>query len=120
MLERPITTASNPASDECTVFASRMQAERRAWRQRRQAGGEPPGVDRMKAIDVLGRIIASEHLLGVDLLRQRQLHQDAVHRRIGIELVHQRHQFGLAHAVRQAMVERRHAGLFRGLALLPT
>ena len=92
-------------------------AERRARHQRRQAGGEPPGVDRMEAVDVLRRIDGVEHLLGVDLLRQRQLHQDAVHRRIGVELFDQRHQLGLADAVRQPMIERLHAGFVGRLGL---
>ena len=82
-------------------------AERRARHQRRQAAGKPPGIDRVKAVDVLGRVDRRDHLLGVDLLGQRQLHQDAVHRRIGIELADQRQQFGLAHGLRQLVVERR-------------
>ena len=92
-------------------------AKRRAWRQRRQAGGKPAGIDRMKAIDVLPRIDGIQHLLGIDLLRQRQLHQDAMHRRVGVELLHQRHQFGLVDAVRQPMIERLHAGFLRRLGL---
>ena len=54
-------------------------AERRARHQRRQAAGEPPDIERMEAVDVLGRIDGGDDLLRVDLLRQRQLHQDAVH-----------------------------------------
>ena len=33
----------------------------------------------MKAVDILGRIDGQQHVRGVDVLGQRQLHQDAVH-----------------------------------------
>ena len=71
-------------------------AERRAGRERRQAGREPADVHRMKAVDVLGGIDRVQDLLAVDLPRQRKLHQDAVHGRIGVELSDQRQQIGFA------------------------
>ena len=39
----------------------------------------------MEAVDVLLRVDALDHALGVDLLRQRQLHEDAVDRGIGVQ-----------------------------------
>ena len=86
MLERPITTASRPASDGMHRLGQHHAAERRARHQRGQAAGEPAGIERMEAVDVLGRIDRSDDFLGVDLLRQRQLHQNAVHVPLGIEL----------------------------------
>ena len=71
----------------------------------------------METVNVLGRIDGVEHLLGIDLLRQRQLHQDAVHRRIAVELAHQRQQLVLDHGFGQPVIERPHAGLDRHLGL---
>ena len=47
--------------------------------------GKPAGIDRVEAVDVLGRIDRGDDLLRVDVRGQRQLHQDAVHRRIGVQ-----------------------------------
>src|SRR5437868_14871679 len=41
----------------------------------------------MKSIDVLGRMDASHHSFGIDLLRQRSLDENAVNLRVGIELI---------------------------------
>ena len=109
MLERPITTASSPASESMHGLGQPHAAERRARRQRRQARRQAPGIDRMKAVDVLGRIDGGDHLLRVDLRRQRELHQDAVHGRIGVEPADQREQLGLGRGRRQPMIERPHA-----------
>ena len=48
----------------------------------------------MKAVDVLARIDPLGHALAVDVRRQRQLHQDAVHRRVGVERVDEREELG--------------------------
>ena len=79
MVERPITSASRPASEACTVFASTMQAERRARRERRQADRDAADIEGMKPVDVLVGIDRRDHLVGIDLRRQRQLNQNAVH-----------------------------------------
>ena len=55
---------------------------------------------------------------GVGDARQRQLHQDAVDRGIGIEPVDQRQQFGFRGAGRQVVVERPDADLLRRAALV--
>jgi hypothetical protein len=39
----------------------------------------------VEAVDVLLRRDRLEHARRIDVLRQRQLHEDAVHRRIGIQ-----------------------------------
>ena len=71
----------------------------------------------MKAVDVLGRIDGQQHVRGVDVPGQRQLHQDAVHAGIGVEPGDQRQQLGLGGLLGQAMIEARHAELGRHLAL---
>jgi hypothetical protein len=49
--------------------------------------GEPAGVDGVEAVHVLGRVDGHEDLRRVDVLRQRQLHEDAVHVGIRVESV---------------------------------
>jgi hypothetical protein len=39
----------------------------------------------VEAVDVLGGIDGEQHLRGIDVLRQRQLHQDAVDLRVRVE-----------------------------------
>ena len=85
MLERPITTASSPASEGMHGLGQQDAAERRAGSKRRQPGRQAAGIHRMEAVDVLGRIDRGDDLLRIDLLRQRQLHQDAVDGGIGVE-----------------------------------
>ena len=63
------------------VLQQHEAAERRARHQALAAGREPPGIDDMEAVDILGRIDGVEDRLGIDLLRQRQLDEDAVDRR---------------------------------------
>jgi hypothetical protein len=55
-----------------------------------------PTLTGMEAVDVLVGMIAVQHLLGIDVLGQRQLHQNAVARRIVIELVDEGQHVGLA------------------------
>ena len=76
--------------------------------QGRSAVGSPidelAHVHRMKAVHVLGGIDPIEHLLGVDVLRQRQLDQDAVNRGIGVEPVDDRQQLGLGRCRPEASI----------------
>ena len=65
------------------------------------------------------RIDCLKHPLLVDLLRQRQLHQDAVDRRIAVEPVDQRQKFVGGGLGRRAMELADDAGLFAGLLLVP-
>ena len=71
-------------------------AERRAGRQRGQSAGEASGIVRMQAVDILGRIDGVDDSFGIERFRQRQLHQDAVHGGIAVELCDQRQQIFLA------------------------
>ena len=68
-------------------------AERRAGDEAARAGRQSSDIDRVKAIDILARIDAVEHFAGIDLRGQGQLHQNAMHRVIGVEPVDQRQQF---------------------------
>ena len=96
-------------------FGKHDAAERRARRKRRKAGGQPSGVVRMQSVDVLGGVDGVDDGFSMQRLRQRQLHENAVHGGIAIELCHQRQQIALSDIRRQHVLERRHAG---GLGLL--
>ena len=98
-----------------------QQGHHTLWRTRAQsetAQRQPPHVHRLEAIHVLGRIDPVDQRLLVDMWRQRRLHQDAVHGRIGIETVDQREQLVLGGGRRQVVVERAEADLVAGLALV--
>ncbi|MGY3032469.1 hypothetical protein ACVIIV_001639 [Bradyrhizobium sp. USDA 4354] len=101
------------------AFGQNNAAERRAGRQRLEAAGEPAGIVRMQAIDILGRIDGVDDGLGVQPLRQRQLHENAVHGGIAVELCDQRQQIALRDVGRQLVLERGHAGGL-GLGMLGT
>ena len=99
--ERPITTAvcAGERRPGCRAAASTRRAacrarESRAARRRDRA--QPADIDGMEAVDILGRIDRQQHVRGVDVPGQRQLHQDAVHAGIGVEPGDQRQQVGLA------------------------
>ena len=71
----------------------------------------------MEAVDVLGGIDAVERARLVEAVRQRALHEDPVHVRIGVEAVDQRIELGLRRRRGQIVMERAHAGLGRLLVL---
>src|SRR6202043_1326775 len=50
----------------------------RTGHQRRPAANQAPEIERMEAIDILGGIDRFKHAFGVDVGRERQLHEDAV------------------------------------------
>ena len=64
-------------------------AERRAGRQRGKSAGEASGIAGMQPVDILGGIDGVDDGFGVQRFRQRQLHQNAVHGGIAIELTDQ-------------------------------
>ena len=80
-------------------------------------GREPPGVDGREAVDVLRRIDRGDHRAFGNLLRKRQLDEDAVDRRILVEPVDQSQQLILRDGVGQAVLEAFHARFARRLAL---
>src|ERR1700675_2687705 len=71
----------------------------------------------MQPVDILGGIDGVDDGFGVERFRQRQLHQNAMHGGIVIELCDQRQQIGLRDISRQPVLERRHPG-FLGLLVL--
>ena len=52
-----------------------------AWQESRMPLHDQPDILRMKRIDILQRADRAQHAAGVDLPRQRRLHEDAVNRR---------------------------------------
>ena len=77
-------------------------AERRARDEAGEADGEPAGVDRVEAVDVLVGIDGEDDRVGVDMRRQRQLDEDPVDRGVGVEAVDQGEQLGLRSCRREA------------------
>jgi hypothetical protein len=99
MFERPITTAWSPLRLGTARFARIA---------------EPVGVQGTSVrspIHVLVGIDGVQNLLGVDMLGQRKLHQDAVHLRVGVEALHERQDLLLGGALGQLVLERLHANL---------
>ena len=116
-IERPTTTASRPARSPPRRAQQHHAAERRAGDEPRQAGGEPAGVERVQPVDVLGRIDRRDDGERVEMRRQRQLHEDAVDRVVGVQLGDELHQLVLGRRLGQDMLEADHADLARRLAL---
>ena len=74
-------------------------------------------IDGMEAIDILGRIDGQQDFVFVDMLGQRELHEDAVDAGVFVEAVDQGQQFGLGCGGREAIVRGVHADLLAGLFL---
>ena len=72
----------------------------------------------VETVHVLCRIDCIDHALRVDMLRQRQLHQNAVDAVVGIEPGDQRQELGFADRRRQSFLKARNAGGGRRLALV--
>ena len=90
------------------LFQQQQAAERRTGHQPRQPGGEPPGIDHMQPVHVLLRIDRGDRRAGVEVFRQRQLHEDAVYRGVGVQRRHQRQQIRLRGLRRQPVFEGPH------------
>src|SRR3546814_12911490 len=73
----------------------------------------------MKAIHGLRWVYGVEHLRAVDLLGKRQLNQNAMYGRVGVELCYQREEFSLGAISTVAMLERSHPELAALLDLPP-
>ena len=71
----------------------------------------------METVDILVGIDRGNDLLLVHVLRQRQLHENAIDGRIGVQLFDQREEVGLRRLGRQLVLEARHTGFHRLLAL---
>ena len=73
----------------------------------------------MEAVDVLDRVDGADHAPLVDLAGQRQLHEDAVDRVVGVQLRDELEQLRLARLLRQAQVACLDPDLERRLVLAP-
>ena len=90
-----------PASGAAGDAAHRRARHQEVGIEGAAAAEQPADVERMKAVDVLRRIDRIEHARGVDLVGQRQLDQDAVHRGVGVERAQPGEQVALADVSRQ-------------------
>ena len=118
MFDCPMITACFPTRSSPVSRQQAHAAVRRARTQHRALQHQPADVVRMKAVDVLARVDALGHSLRIDLLRQRQLDQDPVHRRVGIQLVDQRQQLVFRRVGRQVVRKRQHVRGFGEFALV--
>lgn len=94
-------------------------AKRRARHQRVHADRKPSGVLDVESVDILGRIDGGDHPRGVDLARQRKLHQNPVDRIVGVESADQVEQLRFRNRIGQMVGEALHPGSLRRLALRP-
>src|SRR3546814_1957509 len=65
-------------------------AHRRAGHEASRTRREPTDIDGMRAIHVLRWVYGVEHFRAVDLLGKRQLNQNAMYGRVGVELCYRR------------------------------
>ena len=101
------------------VAQHHQTAKRRAGHHRLLPGAQKPDIGDMKPVHILGRINTVDYQIAVQVIGQRQLHQDTMHRRIGIEPVKQRQKIGFAGVGLQLVLERVHAN-FDGLLAFGT
>ena len=99
------------------VLEQHQRTKRRAGDKAGQAQRKPAGADRGQPVNVLVRADPRDHRLLVEVLRERQLNEDAVDHRVGIQPVDQRQQAILIVVFRQAVFEAGHAALDGRLAL---
>ena len=82
--------------------------QRRAGDEAALADRKAAGIGDVEPVDVLVGTDRGDHRLFVEMVGKRQLDKDAVHRRIGVQSLDQREQFGLARIGGQAMFETFH------------
>ena len=105
---------------DCDVVPQQhlLDAVGRAGQKSRPALHDPAHVLGMEGVDVLERIDGLRARVLVDLLRQRQLHQDAVDRRVAVEPVDQGQKLVGGGFGRGAVQLAGDAGLLAGLLLV--
>ncbi len=81
------------------------------------AGGQLAGIDDMQAIDILLRPDRLNDRIRIQMLRQRQLHENAVDGRIVVQRGHQGSQLFLRRLRRQRVLDGLEAALLGHLAL---
>ena len=111
MFERPMTTACLPDRSPQHLFQQVQAAAGRAGREHRLAQRQAADVVTVETVDILGRVDGQDHGGLLDLRWQRQLHQNAIHRGIAVELPDQFEQRGLRRIRWQAVLHRADADL---------
>src|SRR3546814_5928497 len=100
-----VCSSDLPAHRPVGVGQQRGDAARRARSQAELAQRQVADVLRVEAVDILARVDAVDQAGCVGDARQWQLHEDAVHGRVGVQAIDQGQQLGLAGAVGEVMVE---------------
>jgi hypothetical protein len=113
-----MTTASKPVERAQHVLGQHDGADGRAGHERILSGRQFADVHHMKAVDVLCGRNSGQHLHGIDVLRQRQLNENAVNGGIIVELLDNRQNIGLGCFGRQLVLPRIHADFDRLLRLV--
>ena len=90
----------------------------RAGADQRVALGKAADVVRVEAVDILAWVDALHHLGLADVLGQRQLHEDAVDRRVGVQAVDVRQELRLGGRARQVDGDGVDAAISAGGALV--
>ena len=83
-----------------------------------EADRQPPDIDNMETVNLLVGVDGVDHGIGIDLFRQRQLHQNTVDTVITVELLDKRDQLFLACASIEPVFDGFHPGGFSGLDLV--
>ena len=108
---------SGPLGLDPAVLEQLLHAQRGAGDEPGPADGQQAGVLGVEAVDVLARVDPLDDPSFVDVVRQRQLHEEAVDGRIGVEGLDGVEQIGLGHVGRQSADLAAHAGLAAGVLL---
>ena len=116
--ERPTTTASAPSSSTPSWRSSSITPAGVQGTRPGRAVGEQAGVDRGEAVDVLAGIDRGDHRVGIDLVGDRQLDEDAVDVLVEAEPADQLEQLVLVGLRRQPVVDRAHPDLLAGPVLV--
>jgi hypothetical protein len=108
----------HPAHGPVDVRQQHHHALRRAGTQTELAQRQPADVLGVEAVDVLLRPDRVDQLVRVEVGREWELHEDPVHRGVGIEALDEREQSGLGRVGRQVAVVRAEPDPQHGLALV--
>jgi hypothetical protein len=109
MIERPITSASNPTI-RMRGLRQHVAGLRLARCECRQDDRDATDIEEIKAVDVLAGVDRSDHFVRTDLRRQQKLDQNPVNVPIAVKPGDERKQRGLARRCRQPVIYQPHAG----------
>ncbi len=120
IFERPMTTAFMPLSEGATFFARIAEPVGVQGTSARSPDPEAADVQGMEAVDVLVGVDGVQDLLGIDVLGQRQLNENAVDVLVRVQALHERQDLVLGRRLGELVLERLHADLDGLLRLLRT